>query len=103
MKAKEALAKTELYGIDATKIYNFKLTPCNEGHSMTYLETCTGNLENLFARCDEIVIGLKTIFPSGDFSVLIENSTFNHHVFYVPEVGIFDNNGNILLNFNTSK
>ena len=100
---KKELVKNDFYDFDATKNYNFKLTPCNEGHSMTYLETCTGNLENLFARCNEIVKGLKAIFPLGDFSVLIENSTFDNYVLYVPLIGILDNDGNLLLNFNYPK
>ncbi len=103
MTAKAELVKTGFYDFDTTKIYNFKLTPCNEGHSMTYLETCKGNLENLFARCNEFVKGLKAIFPSGDFSVLIENSTFDNYVLFVPSVGILDKDGNLLLNLNNPK
>lgn len=103
MKAKEGLIKTGFSDFDTTKIYNFKLTPCNEGHSMTYLETCKGNLKDLYARCNEIVEGLKSIFPLGDFSVLIENSTFDNYVLYVPSAGILDKNGNLLLNFNYQK
>lgn len=103
MTAKAELVKTESYDFDATSIYNFKLTPCNEGHSMTYSENCKGNLQDLFVRCNEIAEGLKSIFPFGDFSVLIENSTFDNYVLFVPSKGILDNDGNLLINFNKSK
>lgn len=99
MKAEKGLAKTGFYNFDMVSIYSFNITPCNEGHSMTYQENFTGSLKNLFIRCDDIVKGLKSIFPSGDFSVLIENSTFDNYVLYVPSTGILDNNGNLLLNF----
>jgi hypothetical protein len=100
MKAKEALVKPKFYKFDAIQIYDFNLTPCNEGHSMTYSETCKGNLENLFGRCNEIANGLKSIFPLGNFTVLIENVTFDDYVLFVPSVGILDNTGNLLLKLN---
>jgi hypothetical protein len=62
MKAKEALAKIEFYELEATKVYDFRISPCNEGHSMTYLEIFKGSVQELFARCDEIVSGLRAIF-----------------------------------------
>jgi hypothetical protein len=99
MKVKEALVKTTFYDFDVAQIYDFNITPCNEGHSMTYAETCKGNLENLFARCNEITEGLKLLFPLGNFTILIENATFDNYVQFVPEVGILDNNGNLIVNF----
>ena len=99
MKAEKGLEKTSFYNFDAGSIYKFNITPCNEGNSMTYLENFTGSLKDLFIRCDEIVKGLKSIFPAGDFSVLIENSAFDNYVLYVPSIGIFDSDGNLLLNF----
>ncbi len=97
MKAEKALEKTSFYDFDVAKIYKFNITPCNEGHSMTYQDNFTGSLKNLFIRCDEIVKGLKSIFPAGDFSILIENSAFDNYVLYVPSTGILDNDGNLLL------
>ena len=99
MKPEKALVKTKLYNLDSVSIYSFKITPCNEGNSMTYLETFTGSVNDLLVRCNEIVKGLNSIFPSGDFSVLIENSTFDNCVLYVPSIGILDTNGNLLINF----
>lgn len=99
MKAERALERKNLYSLDAISVYQFNITPCNEGQSMTYSENFTGSLEDLLIRCDEIVKGLKGIFPAGDFSVLIENSTFDNYVLYVPATGILDSNGNLLLDF----
>ncbi len=53
---------------------------------MTYLETCKGNLENLFTRCNEIVKGLKAIFPLGDFSVLIEIQVLTIMFYTFPQL-----------------
>lgn len=100
MKAETALEKTNLYNLDAVSIYQFSITPCNEGQSMTYQENFTGSLEDLFLRCNEIVEGLKSIFPAGEFSVLIENSAFDNYVLYVPSTGILDSDGNLLFSFN---
>jgi hypothetical protein len=103
MKAKEALAKIHSDTLEKTKIYEFILTPCNEGQSMNFLETCKGNVQDLFVRCNNIVEGLKSLFPSGDFSVLIENQTFDDYISFISAVGVLDKNGNLLLKFNDSK
>ncbi len=99
MKAEKALEKTSFHNFDVAKNYKFNITPCNEGHSMTYQDTFTGSLKGLLVRCDEIIKGLKSIFPAGDFSILIENSAFDNYVLYVPLTGILDNDGNLLLKF----
>ena len=99
MKAKEALLTTQLDNFNETEIYVFKLTPCNEGQEMGFLESYEGNIKDLFIRCDNIVKGLKSIFPSGEFSVLIANSTFDDCMFFVPTIGVLDKDGNLLLKF----
>ena len=99
MKAKEALLKTYFDTLDKTQIYEFRLSPCNEGQSGLFVDTYKGNIEDLFVRCNNIVEGLKSLFPSGEFSVLIENQTFDDYILFVPTIGVLDKDGNLLLNF----
>ncbi|TAE00533.1 MAG: hypothetical protein EAZ97_05640 [Bacteroidetes bacterium] len=95
------VAQKEIKMFDQTKnnILEVIITPCNEGHSMTYCENFMGTIKEILLRSQEILIGLKKIFSQGDFSIKIEDTECKQ-IRFVHSGFIFDNYGKIVGNLN---
>ncbi len=80
-------------------IFEILITPCNEGHSMTYYENFVGTIKEILLRSNEIINGLKILFPKGDFSVQIEDLKCKQ-IRFVHSGFVFDDNGKIVGSLN---
>ena len=80
-----------------SSVFEVIITPCNEGHSMTYSENFTGTIREILLRCNEIIKGLKLILPKGDFSIKIEDLKCEQ-IRFIHSGFVFDDNGEIVGN-----
>jgi hypothetical protein len=80
-------------------IFEVILTPCNESQSMTYCENFVGTIKEILLRSNEIIDGLKVLFPKGDFSIQIED-TKCEQIRFIHLGFVFDDDGKIVGNIN---
>ena len=74
------------------KVY---LSPTNEGHEMPYSERVNGTQSEILKRAVQMLDGLKTLLPCGDWKIKIESSNAAECL-YVCESFIYDSEFNVL-------
>ncbi|TAH20275.1 MAG: hypothetical protein EAZ08_06500 [Cytophagales bacterium] len=78
------------------KVY---IQPCNEKQELNYVENFEGNIKEILVRSQEILVGLKKLFPKGDFSIKIEDLQCTQ-LRFVDSENLYDENFNKVISLN---
>lgn len=69
------------------------LKPCNEKQELNYLEDFTGTPEQIINRSIQMIDGLHSTFPTGEFSVKIESPNLEQTLYLDSNI-LFDGDFN---------